>query len=129
MDKKNILIVTDGTETIIQTAQLMEKLLKKCEVTIKNAVDYSGTDILPADIFILGCEKPSPESFKYLEKMLLHINLAGRKCGIYSTNNQSLKYLKGMVKDCEASLADPLLLKSQIEDSDLQEWLKSIIKE
>ena len=125
MSDKNVLIITDGTESINLTAQTIKKLTKN-EVKIISASDFTGTEILPVQVFFLGCENPNPQSFSYLADMLLHINLAGRKCGIFSVNSESLKYLENILKDCEAGLAEPLLVKD-IDDSNLQKWLKGII--
>ena len=125
MKDKNVLIITDGTEFINLTAQTIKNLIKN-EVKIISAADFTGAEILPVQVFFLGCQTPGPETFSYLSDMLLHINLAGRKCGIFSGNNESLEYLKNILKDCEAGLAEPLLVKD-IQDSNIQNWLKGII--
>jgi len=127
--KNKVLIITDGTEIIQSTAQSIKEVLSDCSVNICPADKFEGTTLLPVDVFILGCEKPNPSSFAYLEKMLSHINLVSRKCGIFSVNEKSLKYLKGVVKDCEASLFEPFLVKDEkIRASDIKKWLKEINK-
>jgi len=127
--KKKVIIITDGTQLIQSTAQSIKEVLTNCSVEICPADKFEGTALLPVDIFILGCEKPNPPSFAYLEKMLSHINLVSRKCGIFSVNEKSIKYLKGIVKDCEADLLEPFLVKDEkIHVSDIKKWLKEIIK-
>jgi enolase len=125
--KKNVLIVTDGTEAIDSTAQSIKKTLKDFKVKICPAAEFAGTDLLPAGIFFLGCEKDRRDSFSHLAEILAHINLASRKCGVFSTNEETLKYLKNLVTDCEAVLGDPLLV-TETNALNLKKWLKRIIK-
>lgn len=128
MSKKSILIITDGTESINQIARSIESLLTKFNVNTITAKDFTGTEILPAEIFFLGCEDPNPVCFSYLEKMLLHINFAGRKCGIFSVNQNTLKYLRNILKHCDTALSEPFLAaKGNIDNSKIQKWLKDVI--
>ncbi|MDR0502330.1 MAG: hypothetical protein LBH16_03300 [Treponema sp.] len=107
--KKKVLIITDGSESVKLTAQSLEEALTDYSVKVCSADAFNGTDLLAADSFFLGCEKSSPASFSYLQKMLSHINLAGRKCGIFSSNEKAVKYLKKILKDSEATISEPLL--------------------
>jgi len=126
---KKLLIITDGAETIQLYAQSIKKALIDYDIKICPSDKFSGTDILPVQVFLLGCEKSNPASFAYLTEMLSHINLAGRKCGIFSTNEKTLAYLNRIVKDCEASLAEPLLINNdgKVQQPILKKWLKKIV--
>jgi hypothetical protein len=105
VNKKNVLIVTDGTPETGKMAADIAGTLKGSKVSVKTASEFAGNDILPADAFFLGCEKPVPESFAYITDLLKHINLAGRLCGVFSSGSKKTAgYLAGLVKDCEASL-------------------------
>jgi len=130
--KKKVLIVTDGTESIDLIALSLKNALTDFKVKICPADKFDGTDLLPAGIFFLGCEKPHPASFSYLEEMLSHINLAGRRCGIFSTNEKSIKYLRGIVKDCEANLGESLLVtdiaQKKVQTKTVKKWLKGILE-
>jgi hypothetical protein len=127
--KEKVLIVTDGTEAIQQIARSIENVLIDYNTEICSGDVFAGTDLLPSEIFFLGCEKPHPSSFAYLAKMLSHINLAGRKCGIFSTDEKALNYLGGLVKDSEAGLGDPFLAaKGELRQPALKKWLKGIVK-
>ena len=108
--KRIVLIVTDGSEETVKMAAGIAVALKGNKVSIKNASEFKGNDILPADAFFVGCEKPKPESFTYLADLLKHINLAGRPCGIFSPgSDKAVKYLSVLVRDCEAALySEPL---------------------
>ena len=127
--KKRILIVTDGTEFIQSLARAITNELPDYKTEICSGEVFAGTDLLPAETFFVGCEKPHPASFAYLTEMLEHINLAGRKCGVFSTNEKTLKYLQGLVKDCDAALTDPLLVSDGVLRAPVvKKWVKGILK-
>ena len=124
---KTVIIITDGTEQIHKIADLITAVMADCKVRICSAENFAGTDLLPSDIFIIGCEKPNPPSFAYLKEMLMHINLISRKCALFSTNEKTLKYLCKIVKDCEAQVTEPLFAKDgEIKKADIKKWLKNI---
>ena len=126
---KKALIITDGTESIQSTAQLISGALSGFKVKICSAQNFDGTDLLAAEVFFLGCAEASPSFFSYLEEMLAHINLASRKCGIFSVKEKPLKYLSKIIKDCEADAAEPLLVPDgKINKTALNKWIKNIIK-
>ena len=111
--KKKVLIITDSSAETAKMAAGIKTALKGNDVLIKSASDFMGNDILPADAFFLGCEKPQPDSFTYLADLLKHINLAGRPCGIFSPGSEkAVKYLAALVKDCEAALNPEFLTGS-----------------
>jgi hypothetical protein len=125
---KKALIITDGTESINLLAKAVKKALTGFNVKICNADKFAGTDILPADIFFLGCENPSLSSFAYLEELLSHINLASRKCGVFSTKQKTLKYLCDILKSSEAALGETMIsLDGGYQQSDINKWIKGII--
>ena len=122
---KTVLIVTDGSAGTAEIAAGIEKALKGNNVTVKAAPEFKGNDILPAEVFFLGCEKPDPESFTYLENVLKHINLAGRRCGVFSPGcKKSSKYLAGLLKDCEAALNPEHYTGS---GKDAGKWAKGVV--
>ena len=128
--KERVLIITDGTESIQLAARSIENALTDYKTEICLGDVFSGTDLLPAEKFFIGCEKPHPASFAYLAQMLAHINLAGRKCGIFSTNEKALKYLGGILKDSEACLGQPFMFADgKINQPALKKWIKGIIKQ
>jgi len=125
---KKALIITDDSESIKTIARFISDSLKGFDVKTCSAQKFEGTDILPVDVFFLGCEETSPSSFAYLEDMLAHINLASRKCGIFSVNEKPINYLCGIVKDCDADFGSPLHVASkEIPVPALEKWVKSIV--
>ena len=124
--KKKAIIITDGSEVIQLIASSMAKAHPDLSVKIFNAQKFIGSDLLPYSIFILGCEKPKPDSFAYLEDFLSHINLASRKCGVFSTDSKAVSYLGKIVKSCEADLIEPLQMSDKISVPALKKWLKGL---
>jgi hypothetical protein len=123
--KKNVLIVTDGAASTMKAAEQIAAALTGSQVVIRAASEFAGTDILPAEVFFLGCETPKPPSFAYLEELLRHINLAGRSCGVFSPNSEkAAKYLAGLVKDCEAAPGEAFVSP---DGTGLKKWVKSIL--
>ena len=114
--KKRVLIVTDGTEPIEKAAKSIAGEITGCSVNILSSESFQGTDLLPADVFFIGCAAPKPASFGYLSQILSHINLAGRRCGVFSNNKDALKYLSDMVASCEAALGKPILIDENSAD-------------
>ena len=126
---KNALIVTDGTDRIQKIAVNISDALTGFEVKVCSADKFEGTDILPADVFFLGSSQDSPSSFSYIEELLKHINLAPRKCAVFTVELKTLNYLCAIIKDCEAKMGAPLHVASKEPDlSALNKWVKSVIK-
>lgn len=126
---KKALIITDGTESIKLIGQQIAGALEGFKSKICSAEKFDGTDLLAAQVFFAGCEKSNPSSFAYIEEMLSHISLASRKCGIFSTKEKTLKYLRGILKDSEADVREPLLAsKGEVKKSEIKKWIKGVLK-
>ena len=130
--KKKILIITDSSDSMRNLGAAIAAGIKKIsgdyKVSAIDAVNVSATDLLPAHIFFLGCQKKKTFSFYYIENLFTHINLAGRRCGIFSTRSGALKYLASFLRSSEARIGRPLLAKDDsIGGRELQKWIQSII--
>jgi hypothetical protein len=121
---KNVLIVTDGVDSTHKMAEKVAAVFEGKNTVIRTAAEFSGTDILPAEVCFFGCEAPHPRSFAYLERLLRHINLAGRPCGVFSPESpEAAAYLSGMVHDSELALyPEPLFARS-----DTAGWVEKVI--
>jgi hypothetical protein len=127
-ERKRVLIVTDEGKTVMAAALDMTNELAGYKTVICSGESFAGTDLLPSDVFILGCENPHPASFAYLAEMLAHVNLAGRKCGIFSTNEKAEKYLRSLVRDCDAAVGEPLMIQENaVIKPNLKEWLQKLL--
>ena len=123
---KIVLIVSDGTEKTVKMAQKINGALKNCKVIIKTASEYTGTDLLPADVLFIGCEEPSPPGFGYIDVMLQHINLAGRSCGVFSPSSKNaIQYLNNMLKSSEIKVCPQPLIEEN--SSDVEKWAARVI--
>jgi len=123
------LIITDGSESIKNIAEIISGSLSGFKVKICAACEFDGTDLLAADVFFIGCENASPSSFKYLEDMLSHVNLALRNCGIFTVKEKSIKYLTKILSSCEAKMGEPLFAgdAEKLKKAAVNKWLKNIL--
>jgi hypothetical protein len=130
-DIKTVLLITDeadSTQTAARVIAAAVDALDGYQAITLCANFFSGTDLLPASVFFVGCEKPHPLSFAYLEDLFLHINLAGRSCGVFSPDRKALQYLSALVNDCEARKGKPLFLKNgAIDSAALGKWIQNIL--
>jgi hypothetical protein len=107
-------------------AEKIEKALTGCRVVNIQARNFSGVEILPAEVCFFGCEKPHLPSFEYLETVLKHINLAGRVCGLFSSGpGEALDYLAAIVRDSELTLCVEPLLSSKAER--IKHWVEDLM--
>jgi hypothetical protein len=128
VSKKKALIITDGTKTIRSAALHIKESLEGYKVKICPAKRFIGTDLLAADIFFIGSKKAKPKSFTGLDEMLSHINLASRKCGIFSVSEKTINYLRGILEACEADLKEPLLVsEEEIKKSAVNKWINRLL--
>jgi len=132
-EKRKVLIITDNTASILKVAKKIASCLRKppfsdYSVSTLEVAQFSAVDILPVYAFFIGCENPKAFSFLYIEDLFDHINLAGRSCGIFSSNSIAVRYLSTLVRPCEAAVGKPFLFKDDIVDgTTLQRWIIDII--
>jgi len=133
--KKKALIVTDSGSVTRSIAENIAAVFGAApftgwSVTIISAKDFSPTLLLPANAFFLGCEKSAPREFAAIKELFKHINLAGRPCGLFSTQAGAIKYLSGLVRDSEAALGNPFITEKGAADSrKLKKWAGGIIRD
>jgi len=132
MESRKVAIITDGTGPIQELAGNIAAIIGGAHgysAALFQAESFSGDDLLPAYVFFLGCIEAKPPSFHYIEDLFKHINLAGRSCGIFSSNARALKYLSALVRDSETAVGKPFMIKGGATDSKkLQNWIQSIFK-
>ena len=125
MKVKKVLVLTDGSKETVKMAAGIADGLKGINVLVKSAVEFKGNDILPAEAFFLGCEKPEPDTFAYITDLFKHINLVGRPCGVFSPgSDKAAKYLAGLIKDSEAALKGEPFTGSV---ADIGKWAKGVV--
>lgn len=133
--KKKLLIITDGSELMTDTAEKIAAVLKEppfaaySASTIK-APGFSATDLLPVHGFFIGCEKPGAFTSLYIEDLFAHISLTGRPCGIFAVGTKAAAYLAAFVRNCEAAAGKPLRVKGRAPDAAaLRDWIHSILQQ
>ena len=125
MAKKKVLIITDESAATAKMAWEIAAALKDNKVSVMAASKFKGNDILSAEAFFLGCEKPRPDCFAYLADLLKHINLSGRSCGVFSSGpEKTAVYLAGLLKNCEASLGSKPLMAS---GTGIKKWAQNVL--
>lgn len=103
--RKKILIITDEAESTLALVPQLVAAVDCAEVLCRRASEFNVTELLPADGYFFGCECPYPASFVSLERVLQHINLVGRLCGIFSpASEKAVEYLSRMVLASELAL-------------------------
>jgi hypothetical protein len=126
-----MVIIVDSAAGTLELAGNIAAIIGKnqgCSASIVPAESFSAVDLLPTSVFFVGCSEPEPPSFDYIEKLFGHINLAGRSCGIFSSNPKGIKYLSALVQDSETGLGKPFLAKGDAEDDKkLHQWVQSIL--
>ena len=132
-ENQKILVITDGTDSIKNIADgivfsFLNSSLKSYCVSIVDAKGFSVTDLLPSYAFFIGCQTPNPASFVYIEDLFRHISLAGRPCGIFSSNTKAAKYLSSLVRTSEAAHGMPFIQRNgQVRKKKLSAWVDRII--
>jgi len=129
---KNVLILVDESNPLKEVGRQLAMHLAPAHVTIVDAVDFSATDILPADACFLGCREPHPARFSEVERVLKGINLAGRPCGLFTLSAKSaIEYLRSITRDAElAVFSEPLIyeaLKSGDRAPQVKAWVQSVL--
>jgi len=131
--KRKVLVVTDNGPVTVNIAKNIAAVFGNApfdhwSATVISAGDFSPTRILPVHAFFLGCEKPESPDFTPVKELFKHINLAGRPCGVFSTQANAIKYLSGLVRDSDAALGSPLVVENGSNDSrKLKKWVGGII--
>jgi hypothetical protein len=130
---RKIVIITDGVASTQGLAEDIAALIEResgYSTAVVSAESFSGEDLLPAYAFFLGCGEPKPPSFFYIETLFEHINLAGRSCGIFSSNDKAGEYISSLVRSSECTAGEAFLAKGGIADHTLlQNWIQSILQE
>ena len=131
--KKKIVIITDNSAVTRGIAENIKAVFDGAQFAnwspkVIGAQEFIATEILPAHAFIIGTEKPESPDFAHVKELFQHINLAGRPCGVFSSQTSSIKYLAGLVRDSEAALGSPLVAKNGLAGKrELQKWVKGIL--
>jgi len=124
---KRILVVHDGTADLEKVAAELKKQCAGALVIIRSGVDFTATDLLPADAFFFGCASSKPASFAELERVLKGINLAGKPCGLFALEGgKPIMYLQSIVKDADLAVNPATRVSSSVEN--LGAWVSETLE-
>ena len=132
-NNRKILIITDTSDQMQSlaariTAVIMNPPFERYSIITTEVEQFSTTELLPAQVFFLGCQNKESFSNEYLEDLFTHINLAGRSCGIFSPDARAIIHLEKLVADSDVTVGKPLFIKNDtVEDADLQNWVQGIM--
>jgi hypothetical protein len=107
MSSKKYLILADNNTASRRTILAIVNVLFGRDVRIVYTGDFSGTDLLPCDFLFLGFAKTNSAQCLYIQETFKHINLAGRKCALFSPLNdggKTIRFLTDLIKDSEIKL-------------------------
>jgi len=122
--ERTALIVTDGADTTRKIAETIALALDSpWKAVVVPAEQFEVTQLLAAAACFFGAESPTPSSFSPLGKVLAHINLAGRPCGVFSSSKEAADYLCEILHDSEAALCPD----SYLCEGDVKTWLKRVL--
>jgi hypothetical protein len=133
--KKKVLIIRDNTASTGKIAENIAGVLNKrpftrYAVSIIDAISFSATDLLPSQVFFIGCGEPDAFEKLYIKDLFLHINLAGRSCGIFSADPEAITYLSSVVRDSGVTVKKTFLaMKNHTDSIKLKQWIQEVIQE
>lgn len=121
--EKTALIIIDGADSTRKIAESIAGALNPMETTLMKADEFDVTKLLAATAFFLGAECPEPASFSLLCKVLAHINLVGRRCGVFSSSKEAADYLCGILRDSEVTVCAAIFPG----EGDIKTWTEKVI--
>jgi hypothetical protein len=125
-DQKRVLIVTDGDPETLEMADKIAESLEDVDVVFKRAIEFRGNDLFGVDVFFVGCVWPSPPTFVYVENFLIHVNLAGRRGGVFCTGRpETAAYLDAIFSESEAKLLEEPFIPGP--GKNLGRWARDVV--
>jgi hypothetical protein len=105
-------------------AETIVRALSPMETAIMPADEFDVTKLLAASACFFGVENPDQPCFSFISKVLAHINLADRPCGVFSSSKEAAAYLSGIIHDAETALCpEPFL-----GEGDVKVWTEKVLE-
>ncbi|MDR1908962.1 MAG: hypothetical protein LBQ35_03510 [Spirochaetaceae bacterium] len=129
--EKRALIVSDGTGPAAALAEnIVAALAGLYHTRLVRAAEFSATDLLPAEVCFFGCTAPNPPSFAHFAEVLGHINLAGRRCGLFAPGSgETAGYLEALVRDSEIVVHPGIMTEPAPGREELRAWVQDVCGE
>ena len=127
-DGKALILFEDGKGDIEREARAIAERLEEQgrSSIIKGASGVEISEILAADLFILGAGSSSAPCYAELARVFKGVNLAGRKVAFFGTSGAAVAWLRSICADTEVSVAHSDFI-GRPEPAALSAWLKGVL--
>jgi hypothetical protein len=130
--KPKILIAYESTKPELKAcAERVKKAADSLSYrsVVKCAEDVTIPEILAAQAYVFGASFPLSDEFREIERVLRGINLAGRRCGLFSDGEpKAVDFLRAMSTDSELKLYKDSLDYSRVSDEEaVLAWLRAAL--
>jgi hypothetical protein len=128
INDKILILFEDGKPDIEREARAVADRLEEQgrAAAVKPASSVEISEILSADLFLLGADSPGTSSYAELARIFKGVNLAGRKVAFFGSSGAAVAWLRGLCVDTEVSVAHSDFI-GRPEPAALSAWLKGVL--
>ena len=123
-----LVLFEDGKLEIEKQARAIAERLEELgrSVTVKASSSIETSEVLAADLFLLGIGDAGSLSYAELGRLFKGMNLAGRKAAFFGSSGAAVAWLRGLCADTELSAAHVDFI-GRPEPAPLAAWLKGVL--
>ena len=122
-----LVLFEDGAPEVERAARTIADRLEDQgrRVKVSGASIVEVSDLLAAELYILGADVPLSPAYAELARVFKGVNLAGRRAAFFGSSGAAVAWLRGLCEDAElaASHAD---LAGRFDQAALAAWLKLV---
>lgn len=125
---KALILFEDGKADIEREARTIADRLEEQgrSAIIKGASGVEISEILAADLFLLGAGSSGAPSYAELARVFKGVNLAGRKVAFFGSSGAAVAWLRSICADTEVSVAHSDFI-GRPEPAALSAWLRGVL--
>jgi hypothetical protein len=125
---KVLVLFEDGKLEIERTARDIAERIegRGREVSVLAASGVGISDILAAELYVLGAASPGSEAFSELARVFKGANLAGRGLACFGSSGAAVAWLKSLCADTELAAAH-VDFTGRPEPAAIAAWLKGVL--
>jgi hypothetical protein len=123
------LVLFDESQDCERDAKAIAERLESqgCSVALEPASGASVSQVLAAQLYVLGAQAPGSPSYAELARVLKGMNLAGRKAAFFGPTGATVAWLRSLCADTEVLFARSDLVGRRPDPSAISSWLKGVI--
>jgi hypothetical protein len=123
-----LVLFEDGKLEIEKQARAIAERLEELgrSVTVKASSSVEISEILAADLFLLGIGDSGSPAYTELGRLFKGMNLAGRRAAFFGSSGAAVAWLRGLCLDTELSAAHVDFI-GRPEPAPLAAWLKGVL--